>query len=81
MTEPDNKVGLLAMTDEQLRKGYQQGLEHVQLNTSDYYKEIERRTQAKHSTAIRRLTWVTAFLGFIATVVAVLTLFSKFGAE
>ena len=81
MTEPDNKVGLLGMTDDQLRKGYQQSLEHVQFSANDYYKEIQRRTQERHSTAIRRLTWIIAFLTFIATVVTVLTLYSTFGAE
>lgn len=81
MTEPDKKVGLLGMTDEQLRNGYQQRLENVQFSANDFYKEIERRTQERYSTAMRRLTWVTAFLTFIATVATVLALFSTFRAQ
>ena len=78
MTESDNKVGLLRMTDEQLREGYEGSLEHVQFSTNDYYAEIQRRSQERHSMAIRRLTWVIAFLAFIATIATVLGLLLKF---
>ena len=78
MTEPDNKVGLLRMTDEQLREAYQRSIKSVCFSTNDYYREIERRTQERHSRAIRLLTWITVILMFIATFATVLGLWPKF---
>ena len=71
MTKPNQKVGLLRMSNKQLREGYQGSLEHVHFFTADYYEEIVRRTQAKHASAI-------LFLALITTFVAVITLFLKF---
>ena len=82
MTKPHNKLGLLSMTDEQLQEGYERSVERVQFVANDYYAEIQRRSQDRHSTAIRRLTWAIASLAFITAVAtvfaAVVTILSKF---
>ena len=77
MTEAHNK-GLLSMTEKQLRKKYEQGLEHVHFSPQNYYDEIVRRTQERHSTAIRWLAGITAISAVIATIATVFTLAPKF---
>jgi len=77
--EPDNKVGLQGMTDDQLQTGYEQSLEHVEFSDKDYSREIERRVKVKHGAAIRRLTWFITFLTVVTTIIAILTLYSTFG--
>jgi hypothetical protein len=45
MTEPDNKVGLLRMADQQLREGYERSLEHVQFSANDYYGKFSEEVR------------------------------------
>jgi len=82
MSDHDNKVSLLRMTDEQLQEEYERSLERVQFSANDYYAEIQRRSQDRHSRAIRCLTWAIAFLTFITAIAtvfaAVIALLSKF---
>lgn len=81
MSDHDNKVSLLRMTDEQLQEGYERSLEHVEFTANNYYAEIQRRSQDRHSRAIRWLTVAIASLTFITTVAtvfaAVVVLLSK----
>ncbi len=71
MSEPENKKGLLDMTDEELRKAYRQRAERVDFSYNDYYREIERRSQEKQSKAMWAFTFVIAVSTLIATLVAV----------
>ncbi len=73
MVESKKKKGLLDMTDEELRDAYKNSIEHVSFSTNDYYREIERRTQEKHSKATLALTWAIAALTLIATIATVLS--------
>jgi hypothetical protein len=75
MGEPEQEHGLLGMTSQQLRAGYRRSLDHVQFSANDYYREIERRTQEKHSKAMLALTGAIAALAVITTVVTLLALF------
>lgn len=75
MAEPEQEHGLLGMTNEELRAAYRRSLERVQFSANDYYREIERRTQEKHSKAMLALTGAIAALTVIATVVTLLALF------
>ena len=71
MSESENKKGLLDMTNEELRKAYRQNVERVQWSANDYYREIERRNQEKHSKAMWAFTFVITVSTLIATLVAV----------
>ncbi len=73
MIESKKKLGPLDMTDEELRNAYKNSIDHVSFSTNDYYREIERRTQEKHSKAMLMLTWAIAALTLIATIATVLS--------
>ncbi len=79
------KLGLLDMTNKSLRNAYknsiyyENGKEKVVFSTNDYYREIERRTQNKHSIAMLALTCSIAALTLIATIATVLSFASLCG--
>ena len=62
MTKPKKGAGPLEMTDAQLREAYRHANEDVMFSSNDYYKEIVRRTQEKHTKAIRWLTLIGLLL-------------------
>lgn len=75
MDEAGNKTkSPLDMTDEELQNAYRSNIERVQFSTNDYYREIERRTQEKHSQRMFHLTWAIAALTLIATIATIVSL-------
>lgn len=74
MNEARKKKGPLDMTDEELWTAYRNSIEYVVFSTNNYYREIERRTQEKHSQAMLALTWAIAALTLIATIATVLSI-------
>ena len=73
MSQTRKKKGPLDLTDAELRQAYRDSIETVQFYTNDFYREIERRTQEKHSKAMLALTWAIGVLTLIATVAAIIS--------
>ena len=71
MTEANQNTGLLNLTEEDLRGRYEKSCERVEFFSNDYYREILRRTQEKHATAIVRLTKIGTYLAVITTITGV----------
>lgn len=63
-----DKKTVLDMKNAELWKGCRRTAEKTQFWHNDYYREIERRTQHRHTIAIGALTLIAT----IATVISVL---------
>lgn len=64
---------LIDMSTCELFDGCRRTAQRTEFSYSDYYREIERRTQHEHSRAIRSLTFWIAVLTVVATVATVIS--------
>ncbi len=63
---------VLDMNDDELLQGCRRTAECTQFWHNDYYREIERRTQNRHTRAMIWLTVVIGVLTFVATAATVI---------
>ncbi len=66
--------GLLDLTNTELKQRYRNSIENVQFSSNDYYEEIKRRNQERHTKAIIFLTVVAT----AATVIAAISTIRSF---
>jgi hypothetical protein len=56
------------MTDDELLQGCRKKAEETQFGYNNYYREIERRVQYKHT---RAMIWLTRWIAVLTLVVAI----------
>ena len=81
MPKNDQNFGLLTLSDDELRKRYEGVCQRVVFSGNDYYAEIQRRTQTRHTSAIRRLATITAILAVITAAMGIFRLVLLFMSE
>jgi hypothetical protein len=64
---------ILEMTDDELLAGCRRTAETTQFWHNDFYAELQRRTQNKHTKAV---IWLTAAIGALTFVAAIATIVS-----
>lgn len=74
MPEGSKKRSPLFMTDAELRECCERTAHTTHFWHRDCYEEIQRRSQDRHATAIRRLTYVTVFLAGITALTNIVPL-------
>jgi hypothetical protein len=62
---------LIKLSDEELKQRFIESAEAALLSHTTYYEEIKRRSEAKHTKAMVRLTWVLVILTVFASLAAV----------
>jgi hypothetical protein len=67
------KKTLLDMTENELLEGCRRTAESTEFWHDHYYREIERRTQNKHT---RAMIWLTAAIGALTFVATIATIIS-----
>lgn len=67
-----DKKTLLDMTNDELLEGCRRTAERTEFWHNDYYREIERRTQYKHTRAMIWLTLAIGALTLVATIATVI---------
>ena len=81
MPEDNQNFGPLSLTDDELRKRCKELARNIEFSYNSYYAELQRRTQDRHASVIRWLTFVTVLLAAITMITEIAPSVMKFMSE